>query len=121
MHGLVIGKFYPPHRGHKYLIDQALRQSSTLTVILCVKSDQSIPGEIRAAWLREIHPEAEILILDQDSFDDTSETAWAAAVEQLVNRQLDLFFTSEAYGEKYAALLGARHVAIDRYRERFPV
>lgn len=25
MRGIVIGKFYPPHKGHNYLIDTALK------------------------------------------------------------------------------------------------
>ena len=33
--GVVIGKFYPPHRGHKHLIDTAQAQADQVTVIVC--------------------------------------------------------------------------------------
>ena len=42
--GVVIGKFYPPHRGHKYLIDTAAGQVERLTVIVCARAGQTIPG-----------------------------------------------------------------------------
>ena len=34
-HGVVIGKFYPPHKGHEYLIETALQESDCVTVIVC--------------------------------------------------------------------------------------
>jgi len=33
-HGLVIGKFYPPHLGHHHLIAGAARQVERLTVLV---------------------------------------------------------------------------------------
>jgi HTH-type transcriptional repressor of NAD biosynthesis genes len=50
-HGLVIGKFYPPHRGHKYLIDTAVAQCESVTVIVCWKKSQRISGVLRAQWI----------------------------------------------------------------------
>jgi NAD+ kinase len=35
--GLVVGKFYPSHRGHKLLIDAATAQSDQAVVIVCAK------------------------------------------------------------------------------------
>ena len=35
--GLIVGKFYPPHRGHKHLIDTARAQVDDLAVIVCRK------------------------------------------------------------------------------------
>lgn len=56
--GLVIGKFYPPHRAHKFLIDAALVQVDHLDVLICVRPEQTIPRQLRAQWLREMHPSA---------------------------------------------------------------
>ena len=33
-HGLVVGKFYPPHRGHQYLIRQAAARCAQVTVLV---------------------------------------------------------------------------------------
>jgi cytidyltransferase-like protein len=35
MKGLVIGKFYPPHLGHSYLIEYALAHSDSVDVLVC--------------------------------------------------------------------------------------
>ena len=118
--GLVVGKFYPPHRGHKLLIDTAKSQVDHLDVMLCVRPEQSIPGSLRAAWLREIHPEATVIEVDDFGDDDNSER-WAAFTKKTLGYVPDLVFTSEAYGDTYARLLGARHVLVDQERLRFPI
>ena len=61
--GLVIGKFYPPHRGHKLLIDEAVAQSERAVVIVCGKPTDAIPGELRGQWLQEIHPAADVMVI----------------------------------------------------------
>jgi cytidyltransferase-like protein len=59
--GVVIGKFYPPHRGHKLLIDTA-SAASDLTVIICEHPSQKISGALRQAWLQEIHPSVRVVV-----------------------------------------------------------
>ncbi len=43
---LVLGKFYPCHLGHLYLIDTAVSQSEMVHVIMTHNPSQSIPGEV---------------------------------------------------------------------------
>jgi HTH-type transcriptional repressor of NAD biosynthesis genes len=119
--GLVIGKFNPPHRGHKYLIDVALEEADSLAIIVCEKDGQDILAELRATWLQEIHPTAEVLILDQATFDDTNPYAWAESILLLLGFKPDLLFTSEDYGDEYSRLLGAQHVLVDRDRKLVPI
>jgi len=40
--GLIIGKFYPPHLGHSYLIERAERDCKQVTVIVCYKETEAI-------------------------------------------------------------------------------
>ena len=40
--GFVVGKFYPPHRGHKLLIDTARAQVDRLIVLLAHHPSQTI-------------------------------------------------------------------------------
>ena len=54
-HGLVIGKFYPPHRGHQLLVDSAARCCERVTVVAMAASHESIPLQRRLEWLRAIH------------------------------------------------------------------
>jgi HTH-type transcriptional regulator, transcriptional repressor of NAD biosynthesis genes len=51
-HGLVIGKFYPPHRGHLYLIEAAARQCARVTVLAMAARRETVPLADRVGWLR---------------------------------------------------------------------
>lgn len=118
--GLVIGKFLPPHRGHRLLIDTAKAQSDAVVVIVCARRDDPIAGELRGAWLRELHPDATVMVID-DHFDPDDSQLWADHTRRWLGRAPDAVFTSEDYGARYALLLGARHVLVDRQRLRVPI
>ncbi len=117
--GFVIGKFYPPHRGHKHLIDEARRQVDRLIVMIPHHPSQTIPGELRAAWLREIHPDCEIDLVADELEDDSAE--WARFTARYLGFAPDVVFSSEDYGPEFARLLGARHVMVDRERLTVPI
>jgi NadR type nicotinamide-nucleotide adenylyltransferase len=118
--GVAIGKFYPPHLGHSYLIEHALRHVDDLAVIVCDKAGQSIPGELRASWLREIHPLARVLVVP-DTLPEDDSKAWASFTLETLGYVPDLVFTSEDYGDAYASFLGAQHVLVDRARVSVPI
>ncbi len=118
--GLVIGKFYPPHRGHKFLIDTALNAVDHLDVLICARADQTISGDLRERWLKEIHPTAHVLQIG-DFGDDDNSKAWAEYTRLSLGRSPDVVFTSESYGEAYARYLGCEHVLVDRDRCEVPV
>jgi HTH-type transcriptional regulator, transcriptional repressor of NAD biosynthesis genes len=118
--GLVIGKFYPPHLGHKFLIDTASAQVERLDVLICARPEQTIPGELRAQWLREIHPTACVRAIEDPGEDENSQF-WAKYTIQILGRAPDVVFTSEDYGEAYARFLNCRHVMVDRKRACVPI
>jgi NadR type nicotinamide-nucleotide adenylyltransferase len=124
-HGLVIGKFYPPHAGHAALIRAALRASDRVTVQVLGSSVETIPYERRAAWLREEHPTACVVsALDDAPVDFESDAAWqqhVAAIEALLDSPVDAVFTSDTYGEELARRLGATWRRIDPGRGFTPV
>lgn len=119
--GFVVGKFYPPHRGHKHLIDAARRQVDRLVVLLPHHPSQKIPGGLRKAWLEEIHPDCEVhLVPDTLGPDDTA--GWAAfTVAHLGGRPPDVVFSSEEYGPRFAAAMACRHVMVDLPRAVVPI
>ena len=117
--GVAIGKFFPPHRGHKHLIDVASRQVERLVVIVCSKPADTIPGELRASWLREIHPDVEVIRID-DVYDPEDSAVWAANTTRWLGRAPDVAFTSEDYGPRWARLMEAAHVMVDRERSTIP-
>lgn len=117
--GLVVGKFYPPHRGHKRLIDAARARCDHLIVILAHHPSQAIPGETRLAWLREIHPGVDVRLVPDELDDDSQQ--WATWTFNYLGRAPDVVFSSEDYGPVYARLMGARHEMIDRPRVVVPI
>lgn len=118
--GLVIGKFYPPHRGHKFLIESALVQVDHLDVLICAHPGQTISGEQRRQWLQEMHPAALVRAIDDPGEDDNSRF-WAEYTIQILGRSPDIVFSSEDYGEPLARCLGCRHVMVDRGRVHVPI
>jgi len=117
--GLVIGKFYPPHRGHTYLIDVARAHCDHLTIVVCDAAGQSIPGALRAAWLRELHPDAEVLRID-DVYPPDDSRVWAEQTIGWLGSAPGAVFTSENYGDAYARFMGCVHVQVDRARRAVP-
>ena len=118
--GLVIGKFYPPHRGHKLLIDEAVAQSDRAVVIVCAKPTDTIPGELRGQWLQEIHPAAHAMVID-DHYDENDSQVWAENTLRWLGRAPDAVFTSEDYGDRYSELMGSKHISVDKARGRVPI
>lgn len=114
--GIVIGKFYPPHKGHKYLIEQGCSQVDQLTVIICDHKAQKIPAQLRAAWLKEMVPQAQVLVVDDCIADDDSK-GWAGYTVKILGYVPDVVFTSENYGDAYARFMGAKHIQIDKERK----
>src|SRR6186997_3062048 len=115
MRGLVIGKFLPPHRGHKYLIDTAVAEMDEVWVIVCDKPEHDPRGGLRASWIREIHPTANVMVID-DRLDADDSRVWAENCRQWLGFVPDAVFTSEDYGEAFAGYLGCRHVLVDKAR-----
>lgn len=119
--GVVIGKFYPPHKGHKYLIETACKQADNVTVIVCdKKNQQKIAGEQRAIWLGEMVPQAKVIVVDDILPDDDSK-GWAEYTIEILGYVPDIVFTSESYGDKYAQYMGSHHVLVDWDRKTVPI
>lgn len=117
--GVVIGKFLPPHRGHHFLIDTALSRCAQVVVIICEKLTDPIPGQLRREWLQEVHPEADVRLID-DRYDENDSRIWAENTIRWLGRAPDVVFTSEHYGDAYAAHMNCRHVMVDHARETIP-
>lgn len=117
--GVVIGKFLPPHRGHRFLIESAVARCERMVVIVCGKPCDPIPGEIRTAWLRELVPQAEVMLID-DRYDENDSSVWAKNTIGWLGRAPDAVFTSEHYGDAYAAHMGCVHVMVDHARLNVP-
>lgn len=132
-HGLVVGKFYPPHAGHHLLIDAAADACERVTVVVAASSLESIPVADRVAWLRATHagrPHVRFVdAADDHPIDygdpavwDLHMTVFEAAVARAAvldgldtdAAAVDAVFSGEPYGDELARRLGATHVLVDR-------
>jgi NadR type nicotinamide-nucleotide adenylyltransferase len=118
--GITVGKFYPFHLGHDLLIRTAKARVDRLVVLMAYKPSQEVPGTVRAHWIRSMHPDVEVIEVLDDLPNESRPWAERALVV-LGGRKPDIAFTSEDYGEEWADMMGARHVAVDPGRERYSV
>lgn len=129
--GAVLGKFMPLHKGHLALINFALTQCENLTVLLCHHTGEPISGRRRMQWLQTIFAEqrnVKLLSLEYNpaeltetsNADPVHAKAWAEKVKPLLP-DVDVFFSSERYGDAFAAFPGATHRVFDEARKTVPV
>lgn len=130
--GLVLGKFMPPHNGHLYLINTAAEQCEKVFVIIGSLKNEPINGILRYNWLRLIYQNQKNIEIihctdenpqkpeECESLDVFYNQYWVPSVHSRV-KNLDVIFTSEAYGDEFASYLGIKHVLVDINRDLHPV
>lgn len=122
---VVVGEFYPFHLGHQLLVRTALEGAQRVDLMLCDSPTETIPGARRAQWVREIFA-AELaagrLVVHQVANNLPSAPGpWAERTRRLLGRYPQAVFSSEAYGHRWAQMMGAAHVLVDEARGRVPV
>lgn len=150
--GLIVGKFCPLHRGHQYLIDRARSLCDELMILSYTRPE--FPGcepDRRERWLGELYPDVVRCVLDDarlaeacrlrglpmvtlpdnEAADDVQRRFVAWVLRHLMDTVVDAVFTSEGYGEGFAAVLSAEqrahggpavsHVMVDPQRVAVPV
>lgn len=131
-HGLVIGKFYPPHAGHHLLVRTAASQCARVTVVVMASGQETILLASRVAWMREVHAAERHVtvtgIMDDIPVDYADPTIWdqhVALMHQALHAidapPVTAVFTSEPYGDELARRFGARAVTLDVARVLAPV
>ncbi|MEO8362535.1 MAG: AAA family ATPase, partial [Vicinamibacteria bacterium] len=100
-------------------IETARAQVDRLVVMVAHHPSQTIPGELRKAWLEEIHPNCEIHLVPDELADDPRE--WADFTVRHLGRAPDVVFSSESYGDAFAEHMGSRHVMVDASRLVVPI
>jgi HTH-type transcriptional repressor of NAD biosynthesis genes len=137
-HGLVIGKFYPPHLGHRHLIAAAAEACAEVTVLVMAASGETVALQDRVLWLRaafsggsEGAATAGVTVIGVvcdapvDYNDPAIWTAQVAVMRAALARDrrppVDAVFSSEHYGGELAARFGAKPVTVDPVRAVVPV
>lgn len=125
--GLVVGRFDPPHLGHSHLIERAAAQVDQLVVYVNTRDGEAVPGELRACWLAELHPDVVVVEVRHDLHTDwDDDDLWARWVTMFRDRwPLEdgphVVFSSEGYGSELARRLGAVGAEVDPDRAAVPV
>lgn len=149
--GLVVGKFAPLHRGHQLVIDTALEQCREVVLLsYCDPEIEGQPPELRERWLAELYPQALRFVVTNDKLaawypnesrvmpsndadDETHREFMADLLRHVIHREVDAVFSSEGYGDGFAAHLTryfrrwnsaaqpVRHICVDRARGVVPI
>jgi HTH-type transcriptional regulator, transcriptional repressor of NAD biosynthesis genes len=150
--GLVVGKFAPLHNGHLLLVQHASSQSERLVIISY--SNPELPGyeaHRREAWLRICFPQVTLLVVTPERLDawlggrdvpvipdngavDADQREFVAKLcARVLKVRVDAVFSSEAYGDGFAAHLTrsfratypnsapVQHVPVDPERRAVPI
>jgi HTH-type transcriptional repressor of NAD biosynthesis genes len=146
--GLVVGKFCPLHLGHELLIRRAQAQCDDVIVLSYTKPGfDGYDSARRAGWLRARFPELTCHVIDDvwlaqrcdgrrmvrrglpadDEADEVHRHFVAWLLLDLLSSPVDAVFTSEKYGDGFAAVLAqafgapVHHVCVDTARAALPV
>lgn len=119
--GLIVGKFYPFHKGHQHLIEVGLKRSEHLIVmVVSNREKERISAELRASWISATFPALDVRVIDDIGYDDDSRR-WADYTVRLLGRTPDVVITSEKYGVTWAEELSCEHIQVDEPRVTFPI
>jgi HTH-type transcriptional repressor of NAD biosynthesis genes len=124
--GMILGKFMPPTQGHRHLAGFAAGCCRRLSVLVCSKPGQPVPGANRFAWMREMLPHCDVVHVPDDLPDAPEDhpdfwPLWLAVIRRVVPEPIDMVATSEDYGAELARRVGAVHLVADRARLGVPV
>jgi cytidyltransferase-like protein len=119
--GVMVGKFWPLHKGHEYLLGKALCHCDELYIIVKVKPYELPRGRLRAGWVRAASPHAHVMIIE-DVYDPEDAYLWAALLKEWCGFVPRVLFGSEK-ARAVACALGSEcnHVMIDDMREVHPI
>jgi HTH-type transcriptional regulator, transcriptional repressor of NAD biosynthesis genes len=129
-HGLVFGRFYPPHEGHHRLVETAAARCDRVTVTVLASPEESIPLASRVAWMRSAHagqPSVRIVGDHGDPPFDPALVEAAVARATIEDRlpppaaRVDAVFSAEPDGGDLCRRLGATHVRVDPERMGAPI
>lgn len=124
--GFTIGKFAPLHKGHQYLIEEALKEMDEFYVIIYETDIINIPVEKRATWIHKLYPSVKILIAknppSQYGLDEKSVKIQTDYLKKVLGDiHVTHFFSSEKYGQYVARDLNVVNRTIDYNRDYIPI
>ncbi len=129
--GLVLGKFYPLHKGHEKLIAFGSKNCDKLYVLICAEKKEKITGKTRLKWIRSTYKNNDKIIpilynYSEKELPNTSKSSkkvskiWAKVIAQNLPK-IDVVFSSEKYGDYLANYLKCKHKPFDIARKKISI
>ena len=120
----------PPTRGHQFLITFARQYCAHVTVLVCTRPSDPIPGCLRYDWVQRMFPQPNVRVVhvteDLPQMPEEHPEFWAIwsrVIRQAAPEGVDFFFASEDYGHPTVEAIGGgcRYVEVDRSRQLVPI
>ena len=124
--GLTIGKFAPLHKGHEYLIEQAIKQVDKLYILIYETDLIHIDIKQREEWIKSIFKDDKVITIQainpprRYGMDKESIAIQLEYIKKVLEEEriegITHFFSSEEYGIYVARMLNAENVIVDKER-----
>lgn len=119
--GITLGKMSPMHKGHEFLINQALEVVDILYVVLYHTPDlTSIPLNTRASWINQLYDEDKVKVItgwfapnEHEPTDEVKRMQEQYIGNLMKDIKLSHFISSEKYGEHMSQYLGVENICQD--------
>jgi HTH-type transcriptional regulator, transcriptional repressor of NAD biosynthesis genes len=125
--GLTLGKFIPFHKGHQFLIETALEEVEELLVVVYdIPKYSSISLESRISWIQKLYPQAKLIAARNPPLEEGYEE-WIQKlherflIDTLGISNVDVFYSSEFYGDHISLSLNAINRKVDDNRTQIPI
>lgn len=123
---LVLGKFMPIHHGHEAMINYATSLADEVIVLVCTTENEPFDGHVRYELVRQIYRHNSQVVplhltFNERDLPSTSVPArdisqlWAEHIKKFVP-EVDVFVSSEFYGEIVAEYMGIENEYFDPER-----
>lgn len=131
-HGLIIGKFHPPHAGHELLVRTAARAARRVSVLVLGHPHETLSVDERVAWLAEMVADLPQVVVaggidphpidyDDPAVWDLHEREFRTVLATVTDEPVTAVFSSEIYGAELARRFDAVSVPVDPERALVPV
>lgn len=126
--GLLLGKFYPPHRGHLELIESMFLNVQMALIVVGSKPEQEIPGSVRVKWLKQLVPKNTWVIEVPDNNpegltekDEEYWTIWRDNLFEHMPWKPNYIYGSDPYVITLSNYLHMLPMVIDTERKNVPI